>query len=562
VKSKLQLGLLLAATASLAHAQNYTVAGRVVNAETGSALPGAQVTLSASPNDSLDADASAPRFRSRPSDNPSSQSVLTSSDGVFRFNHLPAGRYSLSGTRRGFLMASYQEHGVYSSAIVAGQGLISEGLILKLSPGASITGSITDDAGDPVDQASVNLYRQLDDGFESIRAYRVTQTDDVGAYEFSHLPPGTYFVSASGRPWYAVAAQPEEQTARDAASKPTPGSASNLDVVFPRSYYADATDSAGATPIPLRGGEQVRVNLQMNAVPAVHLTVKMPAPNSDDQPARTGGRGFQVPRLEEQIFGELDGTTGVSGRVTFQGGPDHQSITMSVPPGQYQLEDAGYTLAVNASSNVLLDPRTGVPPALVTGSVGSAGGAALPHSLTLRLTLANGRLNVALPAGEHHGTYTFDAVPPGDYELSAEGGGEKLSVVQIAAQGASVEGHILRIDSRPVTFAATLAPASSSVSGYAQQGGHPASGVMVVLVPEHPADHSFYRRDQSDSDGSFSMHDVAAGNYTLVAIRNGWDLDWARPEVITHYLPGGEPVTVPSSPTTIHPARPVTVQPR
>jgi hypothetical protein len=52
------------------------------------------------------------------------------------------------------------------------------------------------------------------------------------------------------------------------------------------------------------------------------------------------------------------------------------------------------------------------------------------------------------------------------------------------------------------------------------------------------------RRDQSDSDGSFSLRDVVPGQYTVVAIEDGWELDWAEPQVIARYLPSGIPVTV------------------
>ena len=30
------------------------------------------------------------------------------------------------------------------------------------------------------------------------------------------------------------------------------------------------------------------------------------------------------------------------------------------------------------------------------------------------------------------------------------------------------------------------------------------------------------RRDQSDSDGSFALRDVVPGQYTVVAIQDGW----------------------------------------
>jgi hypothetical protein len=40
------------------------------------------------------------------------------------------------------------------------------------------------------------------------------------------------------------------------------------------------------------------------------------------------------------------------------------------------------------------------------------------------------------------------------------------------------------------------------------------------------ATRDLFRRDQSDLDGTFSLHGVIPGTYTVVAIDNGWDLDW------------------------------------
>jgi hypothetical protein len=68
---------------------------------------------------------------------------------------------------------------------------------------------------------------------------------------------------------------------------------------------------------------------------------------------------------------------------------------------------------------------------------------------------------------------------------------------------------------------------------------------MVVLVPKNKsAIRSLVRRDQSDSDGSFVLRDVAPGSYTVVAIQDGWNLDWAQPKVIGRYLPLGIAVTI------------------
>ena len=47
-------------------------------------------------------------------------SLITSADGAFDFKGLPAGKYSLSAARRGFIESSYNQHERYSTAIVAG----------------------------------------------------------------------------------------------------------------------------------------------------------------------------------------------------------------------------------------------------------------------------------------------------------------------------------------------------------------------------------------------------------------------------------------------------------
>jgi hypothetical protein len=87
---------------------------------------------------------------------------------------------------------------------------------------------------------------------------------------------------------------------------------------------------------------------------------------------------------------------------------------------------------------------------------------------------------------------------------------------------------------------------------------------MVVLVPKNrSAFRSLVRRDQSDSDGSFALRDVVPGQYTLVAIPDGWALDWAQPELIGRYLPKGVAVTITeNSGKLVRLSEPVPVQAR
>jgi len=68
---------------------------------------------------------------------------------------------------------------------------------------------------------------------------------------------------------------------------------------------------------------------------------------------------------------------------------------------------------------------------------------------------------------------------------------------------------------------------------------------MVVLVPKDPElNRELFRRDQSDLDGSFTLQSVIPGSYTIIAIENGWDMDWAKPAVMAHYCQRGRTVKV------------------
>jgi hypothetical protein len=85
----------------------------------------------------------------------------------------------------------------------------------------------------------------------------------------------------------------------------------------------------------------------------------------------------------------------------------------------------------------------------------------------------------------------------------------------------------------------------AQITGFVLRDDKPFAGAMVVLVPQDPsADWLLFRRDQSDSDGTFALPAVLPGHYSAIAIENGWDLDWASPAVLQPYLKNGTPVEV------------------
>jgi hypothetical protein len=63
----------------------------------------------------------------------------------------------------------------------------------------------------------------------------------------------------------------------------------------------------------------------------------------------------------------------------------------------------------------------------------------------------------------------------------------------------------------------------SQVTGLVQVEGKPTAGVMVLIVPESGENlEEDSRRDQSDSDGTFTLANILPGKYVLMAIEDGW----------------------------------------
>jgi len=159
------------------------------------------------------------------------------------------------------------------------------------------------------------------------------------------------------------------------------------------------------------------------------------------------------------------------------------------------------------------------------------------------------------------GQVEFKNVAAGNYEVLAGSQNVSYAVVKVATDGQVGSGHTLKVapgTSPAVTL--TLASGSGRVEGFAKLEGKGVAGAMVVLIPKHPeANLELFRRDQSDLDGSFSLNGVIAGTYNVVAIANGWDLDWGKAAVLAKYASRGQTVIVEGS-GTVHLAGPVEVQ--
>ena len=185
------------------------VAGTVVSADTGRPVRRATVRLGNSVVGSpsvigrLDLLQQALPAAARPV--PGGPMVQTTDDqGTFRFRQLPAGEYTLSVSKPGYLNAAYGQKRPGSGApgtaisLVSGQRL--ERLSVTIPRGSVLTGTIVDDVGEPAFGVQVRALRYvMRGGARVLEQAGTAQSDDRGIYRIPVLVPGQYVVMATPR---------------------------------------------------------------------------------------------------------------------------------------------------------------------------------------------------------------------------------------------------------------------------------------------------------------------------------------------------------------------------
>jgi len=351
-------------------ASGYRIAGTVVNAGTGEPVSRAMVTVLNEAN------------------RETVGSAETDNEGRFAIEGLAAGKYPLSASKRGFLTGFYNQHDEgYSSAIVTGEGQETGDIVFRLSPGATLHGVVTGDGGDPVERAQVMLFLKPHGHNPGARINQAgnTMTDDLGAYEFDDLMPGEYLLAVKAEPWFAL-----HRTAGRDPKRPDGDFSSSLDVAYPVTFFDSTTEEGAAKQIALAAGSREEANVNLHAVPAVHLFASAPA-KQDGVIVR--------PLLRQSLFGTQ---TLLAGAPSFFGRQTGDVEFAGVAPGHYELTqgDPPRIVELDATTSQQIDPNLGTAVASVAGSLRAAGGSALPENLNVFLiSREDGHEQAPLQAG-------------------------------------------------------------------------------------------------------------------------------------------------------------------
>ena len=514
-------------SAAPAPPQSFRINGTVVDALSGQPLAHAQVSIN---------------LQTEPD---STLATTTGEDGRFAFENLAAGTYALSAHCKGYVDQAYKQHEFFSTAIIVGSDLHEGDLRFELRPNASVSGQVFDEMNEPVRNAQVMLLGQgLRLGRRATWQQEQAMTDDQGHYHFGHLLPGTYFVSVAAQPWYAqhVGRQHTDTNSAQASPQQTSSGDRALDVTYPVTFFLNAAEISAASPITLHAGDAEMADITLRPVPALRLLIRY-APSSESEQ-------FYVQQVTLHI---ADGIN--QGLPTQMSQPEPGVFEiLGLPPGRMSFglgyfkgnESSSRLQTVQLAGDSEINAADAPPSAAVSGAITMDDGSPLSQPAFLRLhSVSTGTTFHAQSQANGEFSFNGQAIPAGTYGVTIARP-PACAVRSMSATGAKVSGRTVEIGSSPeVRLSVVVSHGSGVVKGFALKDGKPAEGVMIVLVPQDP-EHNLvlFRRDQSDSDGSFNLRGVLPGKYTILALENGWDLEWFTPSALQKYLAAGEKVQV------------------
>ena len=450
------------------------------------------------------------QVRATSPDTRSARLSTTDADGRFELKDLPAGRWTISATKGGFVTQQFGQRHPFESVepieLKDGQRFSAN---FTLSRGSVITGRVSDEFGDPITGARVQVLRsQVQQGRRRLAPIpNNAQTDDTGSFRVFGLAPGEYYVAAS------LQAAPQDSSDNPVAYAPT--------------YFPGTGNVVDAQRISLTlGTEQSGINFVLQPVRAVRVSGTVVDSN--------GAPSQAILNLTPAGFGDEGGLLlGNPARVL----PDGTFTMLNVVPGDYMLTVTGRP-AGNATPEVASMPITvgtedlaGV--SVATGKGGSIRGTVIADS-NGKVQTTNIQVSVQ-PLRPGPGAFAprGQVSAAGAFELNGLIGPQVLRVDRlpsgwvvksIRANGKDItDGAIDFRGSEQFNVQVVLTNRISELSGTVKANGQTVTSASVVLFPEDPALWVFpsrrVRMARVDQSGVFRLDALPPGErYLALAV--------------------------------------------
>jgi len=497
--------------------------------------------------------------------------TMTDANGRFTVSGLPPGQFILSASKPPHLTMAYGQATPGRGAgvpVSLGDGQQLAGLTWKLPRGATITGTVRDDSGQPMREIPIVLmqYRVVNDrrSLTNVTCCVWPLTESDGTYRVAGIVPGDYIVSAIPSGSYVfipsgpfsggaearsidpaemqwalrqvgdargggVNAGPPTQPAAD----PPPGRT----VAYARVYYPGTIDESAATTLSLRAGEERQgIDLLMKLEPTARIAGRIVGPDGQTPTSISLSRGGATSTGPSLAAGTFSLANQPSGRHTLTAraaGPLWGSVDVDLR-GEDVLDvvlrlERGITLAGRV---VFEPPETG----------------ATPEASRARITLRPPTPLARPVAAGADGSFLVSGPDPGSYRLTATlaapAAGAAAAAPSGVAAGVDNSGSwVLKsamwngrdiadvaFDVRPgdtltdvvVTFTSRTTELSGTLMDAA---GRPAPGFHVAIFPTDPllwvaGSRRMPTPARAATDGKFRFVGLPAGTYHAVALTN------------------------------------------
>ena len=448
------------------------------------------------------------------------RTTFTSDAGRFSIIGLPAGRYTLAATKPAYLRSAYgaKRHDRPGTPITLAEGFQMTDITLRMARGGVLSGTITDENGQPAFGVGVRVMQLRVQGGERTFVPVATSgnpmgetTDDRGNYRFFGLPPGEYAITATPRlvtgevramtdsEIRAVMQALQQRTAQQQAAQtqmagtgitatppmappPPPLDEDIVTVGYANVYYPGTTVAASASTVAVAAGEErsgVDFSLQLVRTAKIEGVVSVPA-------------GIRPQAVQLMLAPTASGGSMGASLEMFTinraaPGPDGKFSFTAVPPGEY-------TIIARATAPGAGGPQPGQP--------GQPGAPVMGATMTFQATRGGGAgaeplMMMTEAMGDQSGSPYW-----GQTEVSVAG--TALSGISVSLQpGMTITGKIAFKSKRLVPDAdlsrvrLTLAPAPSS------GGARISMGLPVARV---------------DANGQFTITGVTPGRYRISGV--------------------------------------------
>ena len=462
--------------------------------------------------------------------------AVTDSEGVYRLEGIPAGKYRVAPSAPALVSADANS----STEITVSEGATAENVDFALSLGGVITGKITDGEGQPVIGERVSL--KLMDASQSATGAsivagmfgnRMYATDDRGVYRIFGLRPGRYLVSA-GKDSDAMLAVFSQRPKRV------------------QTFYPGVTEESKAKPIVVTASsEAAGVDIQFSVADKGFVISGRVLDAESKAPIANAMVAYSKARRNETT-GDLSITTDTGGYLS--GMPGGFTTTndkgefrfASVLPGNYKMEATSIgAFAGSGGSQFYADPvlfeveatnvekleikvhrGAGISGVVVIESADPQDSLDRYGQLSL-IAMVVDPLDKSYSSGNcivgPDGAFRLGGLKPGKvtfrtFSMSAR----KPGILRLERNGVEVQGGIeVQPNEEVLGLRLILAPSNGVIRGRVTiQGGSLPKGAEVVALArpvnnDQPDIGDTYRRVDVSSTGAFIIENLTPGSYEL-----------------------------------------------